>query len=463
LPLTAGVADPGYNHGEIAMRRIACVTLVALLLTAWLVACPLRAAEAAGNSDRPKPEELLRKVADYLAGLPAFSCRIDSSIHIQAKGIDQRMDSKMALRLQRPNRLAILIEEGLMGMTVVSDGKQLTQYIPAMNRYTVKDAPADLKDWSDVEAGGMMGASGAYLSADSDEFYKALMEGVTKSEYVGMEEVDSAQCHRCRFEQEEFNWEIWIDAGEKPLVRKIVPDLSKQFAQAGGMMEDAKMEYVVTLKDWNVEPNFADADFAFTPPEGATKVDSLFEGLAGGEEAGPHPLLGEAAPAFQTIGLDEKPIDIAAHVGKNVILLDFWATWCGPCVQAMPEVDGVAKKFAERGLVFYAVNVAEDAETIKEFLKTSKLEVPVAMDADGKITESYGVEGIPQTVLIGKDGKVQVVHVGFSDNLADELSQQVEDLLAGKDLAAEVLAKSKDAGESEESDAEQQQEAEQSE
>jgi thiol-disulfide isomerase/thioredoxin len=331
-----------------------------------------------------------------------------------------------------------------------------------MNRYTVKDAPTDLKDWSDVEAGGMMGASGAYLSADSEEFYKALTEGVTKSEYVGMEEVDSAQCHRCRFEQEEFNWEIWIDAGDKPLVRKIVPDLSKQFAQAGGVLENAKMEYVVTLTDWNVDPSFTDDDFAFTPPEGATKVDSLFEGLAGGGEEGPHPLLGEAAPAFQTIGLDDKPIDLAAHVGKDVILLDFWATWCGPCVQAMPEVDGVAKKFAGRGLVFYAVNVAEDAETIKEFLKTSELDVPVAMDADGKITESYGAELIPQTVLIGKDGKVQVVHVGFLDNLADQLSQQVEDLLAGKDLAAEVLAKSQKASESEDSDGEQQEDAEQS-
>jgi peroxiredoxin len=431
--------------------------LAALLLTAWLVAAsPLRAAEAAGAAaDQPKPEELLRKVADYLAGLPALSCRIDSSIHIQAKGIDNRMDSKMTLRLERPNRLAILLEEGLMGVTIVSDGKQMTQYIPTMNRYTVKDAPADLKDWSDVEAGGMMGASGAYLSADSEEFYKALMEGVTKSEYVGMEEVDSAQCHHCRFEQEEFNWDIWIDAGEKPLVRKIVPDLSKQFAQAGGVLEGAKMEYVVTLTDWNVEPKFSDADFAFTPPEGATKVDSLFEGLAGAQEEGPHPLLGDAAPAFTTIGLDDKPIDLAAHIGKDVILLDFWATWCGPCVQAMPEVDGVAEKFADRGLVFFAVNVAEDAETIKEFLKTSKLEVPVAMDADGKITESYGVEGIPQTVLIGKDGKVQVVHVGFSDNLAEQLTQQVEDLLAGKDLAAEVLAKSKDAGESKDSEAEQ--------
>ncbi len=144
------------------MRRIACITL-ALLLTAWLVAAsPLRAAEAAGAAaDQPKPEDLLRKVADYLAGLPALTCRIDSSIHIQAKGIDNRMDSKMTLRLARPNRLAILLEEGLMGVTIVSDGKQMTQYIPTMNRYTVKDAPADLKDWSDVEAGGMMGASGA--------------------------------------------------------------------------------------------------------------------------------------------------------------------------------------------------------------------------------------------------------------------------------------------------------------
>jgi peroxiredoxin len=125
----------------------------------------------------------------------------------------------------------------------------------------------------------------------------------------------------------------------------------------------------------------------------------------------------------------------------------------------MPQVDGVAEKFADRGLVFYAVNVQEDAETIKEFLKTSELEVPVAMDADGQITQSYGVSGIPQTVLIGKDGKVQVVHVGFSDSLGDELSKQVEDLLAGKDLAAEALKKAEEASQTEEAEAEEPQDA----
>jgi peroxiredoxin len=439
------------------MRRIAVVLLIALVASAWLLA-PTRA--QAAEAAAPKPEDLLRKVADYLAGLPAFACRIDSSIHIQAQGIDNRMDTKMMLRLERPNRLAIVLEEGMMGMTVISDGKQLTQYIPTMNRYTVKEAPADLKDWSAGEA-GMMGVSGEYLSTDADKFCKALMEGVTKSEYVGIEDVDAAKCHHCRFEQEEFDWEIWIDAGEKPLVRKIVPDLTKQFANAEGLMQGAKMEYVVAFKDWNVEPKFAEADFAFTPPDGAAKVDNLFEGLADApaEEEGPHPLLGQPAPAFKTVGLDEKPIDLAAHVGKDVVLLDFWATWCGPCVQAMPQVDGVAEKFADRGLVFYAVNVQEDAETIKEFLKTSELEVPVAMDADGQITQSYGVSGIPQTVLIGKDGKVQVVHVGFSDSLGDELSKQVEDLLAGKDLAAEALKKAEEASQTEEAEAEEPQDA----
>ena len=66
--------------------------------------------------------------------------------------------------------------------------------------------------------------------------------------------------------------------------------------------------------------------------------------------------------------VEGKPIDLKASLGKNVILLDFWATWCGPCVKAMPEVEAVAKKFKEKGLVFYAVNAGEDAATIKEFL-----------------------------------------------------------------------------------------------
>jgi peroxiredoxin len=453
LEISASMNRPNM---EVAVHKISLVIIVALLSCAWLASPGVaQAPKEASAAEQPKPEALLRKVADYLAGSLAFSCRVETAIHIQAKGVDNRMDSKMTLRLERPNRLAILVEEGVMGMTVVTDGQQMIQYVPTMNRYTSQDAPAKLEEIGESDAAGMLGLSAAYVSSDGETLYNALMDGVTSSEYVGAEEIDGVRCHRCRLLQEDFNWEIWIEAGAQPLVRKVVPDFSKQFAQAEGVLEDAKMEYVVTFTEWNFEPKFSDADFAFTPPAGAEKVDSLFEGLAGAEEEGPHPLLGEPAPAFKTIGVDDKPIDLAAHVGKDVVMLDFWATWCGPCVQAMPQVDGVADKFADRGLVFYAVNVAEDAETIKEFLKTSELDVPVAMDADGKITESYGVEGIPQTVLIGKDGRVQVVHVGFGDSLGEVLGQQVEDLLAGKDLATPVLEKAKEKSEPPDSQNEQ--------
>jgi thiol-disulfide isomerase/thioredoxin len=153
----------------------------------------------------------------------------------------------------------------------------------------------------------------------------------------------------------------------------------------------------------------------------------------------PVPLLGQAAPAFETVDPDGQPIDLKQHLGKSVIMLDFWATSCGPCLLAMPEVEQVAKEFADRGLVFYAVNVGEDPDTVKEFLKNSGVDVPVAMDPLLKIHDAYQTQYLPQTILVGKDGRVQVIHLGYSDFLADELTESIEALLAGRDLASEAL------------------------
>ncbi len=346
----------------------------------------------------------------------------------------------MTVRFERPNRLALIIDEGMMGMTVVSDGKTLTQYLPAMRRYVVKQAPADFTGMTDIGAPAsvtMLGMSELVIPTSGPTLYRNLMVGVNKSEYLGREKVGTAICDHLRFIQDDLDWDIWIDAGKVPLVYKLVPDLAKQLADAGPQFQDAKMSYTVTFSDWNVSPKFTPADFSFTPPPGAQKVDELLEM----PEEPPHPLLGQPAPPFVTTNVDGHPIDLKKYLRKNVIMLDFWATWCGPCVQAMPEVDAVAKKFANKGLVFFGVNAGEDAATVKEFLKDSKLEVPVALDEKNEISPLYKVEGIPQTLLIGKDGKVQVVHVGYSSQLGKLLTKEIEALLAGKDLASETLAK----------------------
>src|SRR5690606_36665457 len=98
----------------------------------------------------------------------------------------------------------------------------------------------------------------------------------------------------------------------------------------------------------------------FTPPADAEKVDSFFEQP---EEEGPHPVLGKVAPPFQLENLEGKPVDLARFAGKKIVILDFWATWCGPCIAAMPEVKATADKFADKDVVVYFVNLHEDAET----------------------------------------------------------------------------------------------------
>lgn len=395
----------------------------------------------AADNGKPKPEDLVRQMADYLSKLPAFSCRVESVMQIQAKDMDNRMETSMNVRLERPNRVALVVDQGVMGTTTVSDGEQLIQFLPMMNRYTVSEAPEDLASLLEAADAISLDRLPIMIISSNDEFYEMLTEGAAKSELVGKEKIGEVMCHHCRFDKEDIVWDVWIEAGDRPLIHKVVSDMSKRMAKEG---VPGKLEYSIGFSNWNVSPTFTDADFAFTPPESAEKVDSLREGLAGGPEE-PHPLVGQPAPAFQTVDPDGQPIDLSAHLGKNVVMLDFWATWCGPCIEAMPLVESVAEKFADQGLVFYAVNAGEDAETVKQFLSSNELELPVAMDLDGAISGLYLVNGIPQTVLIGKDGKVQVVHVGFGGNLGELLTQQVEDLLAGKDLASEARAEADEA------------------
>ncbi len=431
------------------MRKLSVILLIAACTNAWF-AWPTFSQPAApeeptagAKAGQAKPEDVLRQMADYLGKLPAFACKVESVLEITSKDQNNRAATKMTVRLERPNRLAMIVDEGVMGLTVVSDGKQLVQYLPMMKRFVVKDAPADFAGVTDIGAPisiTMLGMSGEVIPTSGDEFYKTLTAGVTESEYLGQEKLGEAQCHHCRFIQEDFDWDIWIEVGKRPVVHKVQPDLTKQLAGSGGRFEGVKLGYVVTLSDWNVSPKFTEADFTFTPPADSQKVETLLEM----PEEAPHPLLGQPAPPFATTDVEGHPIDLKKHLGKNVVLLDFWATWCGPCVEAMPQVDAVAKKFADKGLVFYAVNAGEEAAAIKAFLTMAKLEVPVAMDTNNEISQSYQVEGIPQTLLIGKDGKVQVVHVGFSGELSKLLTKEIEDLLAGKDLAGEALAKAED-------------------
>lgn len=146
-------------------------------------------------------------------------------------------------------------------------------------------------------------------------------------------------------------------------------------------------------------------------------------------------MLGREAPQFELEQLDGDKVSLKSHRGKEIVILDMWATWCGPCVKELPVLTEVADEYREKGVVTYAVNQQEDRETIEEFVKESELTLPVLLDSENEVGDAYRVSGIPMLVIVGKDGTIQSIHVGYSSNLRKLLERELDELLEGKNLA----------------------------
>jgi peroxiredoxin len=144
-------------------------------------------------------------------------------------------------------------------------------------------------------------------------------------------------------------------------------------------------------------------------------------------------LVGKPAPPFTLELLGGGKFDLARNKGK-VVVLDFWATWCGPCMQSMPQVDRVVREFRERkqDVQLIAVNLQEPAGQIKPVLERHKLDLTVALDRDGIIADKYGATAIPQTVIVGRDGSVARLFVGSSPRFEEQFREALHAVVDGE-------------------------------
>ncbi|WP_018752213.1 TlpA family protein disulfide reductase [Paenibacillus sanguinis] len=124
-----------------------------------------------------------------------------------------------------------------------------------------------------------------------------------------------------------------------------------------------------------------------------------------GQEAGARRLdAGQAAPLFEAVDSEGSRISLAASQGKAVVL-NFWASWCGPCVNELPLIERLAQEQASKVSVLF-VNVGESRGTVNEFLTGHGFEFPVILDATGRIAELYGVTSLPTTYIIDPYGNI---------------------------------------------------------
>ena len=143
-------------------------------------------------------------------------------------------------------------------------------------------------------------------------------------------------------------------------------------------------------------------------------------------------LEGKAAPQFSMKNAKGgKPLTNASLRGK-VVLLDFWATWCGPCKAASPTMQALHKKYASKGLVVVGANTFDGTDGLAKSQKYAKEHGYSYTFTYGndKFAQSLGVRGIPAFIFIGKDGKVAETQIGFSEQLAGQFEATVKNLLA---------------------------------
>lgn len=144
--------------------------------------------------------------------------------------------------------------------------------------------------------------------------------------------------------------------------------------------------------------------------------------------AAPNAYVGRPAPEFTLPDLDGKPVSLSSLKGR-VVVLDLWATWCPPCVEELPAITAVAKRYADRGVAFHAINLGESADKVRQFLNQLKLDTPVLLDATGGVAERYGAQYIPLLVVIDATGRI-VAHDNVAPADVDKtLSRWIESAL----------------------------------
>ncbi len=419
--------------------------LLGILSGVCLAAAIVRGEEAGASPAGPGPqvdpraEKVLRAYAAAVGKAPVVKVLVHSTTTMTAEGFLQKMSTEYLLALKRPDKMALVKQKGMAtGGDIVCDGKSLYSYFPPLNKYTVDPAPQKLSDipqasevWAATMGASMSGlaVAGGLLAED---VYAYLMEDVEKVEYVGKEKLDGVECHHLRFIQARLNADTWFEAGKPTLLRQVTPDLSRFAEQVREEMPGVghvEMKMNVKMDHWQVGGDLPDDLFIFRPPAGAIKSDSLFADLRQGS-SGESEMAGDKAPVFKLDLLEGGRVDLADHLGKDVIVLDFWATWCGPCVRALPEVAKVTAEYADRGVVFYAVNQGEKPQRIRDFLAKHGIECKVALDTDGAVGKLYGVRGIPRTVVIGRDGRIAKEHVGYAPGGGRRLAKELDELVA---------------------------------
>ncbi|MGO9463189.1 MAG: TlpA family protein disulfide reductase [Isosphaeraceae bacterium] len=460
-----------WKLGRLVSIRLALGALVCLPMSLGNRASAqppvVKNSKTAARADNPQALALFGEVARAYKSLASYSDQGQFVIAMTMAGKEQKQVIPLRLTFVRPNKLDF--DAGLV--RVASDGAQLTTAVMPLKRYVTTVAPQKLglDNFREGPLGAVLfgGPAGApmfvLLSLLTAPDPAASIGQLNGSFQPAPAKPASSPADAAKPENPAFV----LDLPDGPdLIFRVHPE-TKLLAGIELLIDPEQLAkstpagaaLVIEQIGWTSGPVSTrvagDRSFAFQPPDGFTKVDSL-AGQGGGQEAktAVSEKLGKPAPDFTLTVLDgpgkTKTITRAELAGK-VVLIDFWATWCGPCLMELPEIQKLVESLAgsDKDVLIVALSqddhpaeISEVRKLVEKTLSTKKINLAgspiarIALDPSNSVGRAFEVEGYPTLVIIDGKGIVQSAHVGFNPAAAEplhkSLSREIDAIRAGK-------------------------------
>lgn len=406
---------------------------------------------AAGQTQYRSAEELLAAMSAAYRKARTYSDRgvVRFTAEVGQKKYDEEFPLSAALQRpgpndepQTPDRFRLHAYQAM----AASNGEKFVALLDRLpDQAVVRKAPlrCSLTTVFDAEptlamviGRGIAGHPPQVLLLLHDEAVKILLHGATeKPELAEPGEIDGRLCYRVNIKFPDGTLVLWIDQQTLVLRRAVLPTggLHRQLS-AEGQVERLSLVVELTAAQLNgpIDPKL----FELAPPPGAR---------AGKFFVLPHPaqLLGRPVPEFKLVDLNGNAITREALQGR-VVVLDFWATWCGPCRQTLPALDQVYQKLKDdRRVAILAASVDEPSVENKELLRLFeelRVGLPIARVVDEDTPRALQVAEVPYMLLIDNKGVVQAYELGYRPKLAEELIQKIASLLQGQQIFEKQLA-----------------------
>ena len=226
----------------------------------------------------PRADELVRKMSELLTSANSFALEAEEIYDEVPEHVPRtQLGNRRHVALRRPDRMVGDTSGDVINRSIWYDGKTFSVLDKEQNAYSTIAVPPTIDGTLDAifERTGMVIPLADFVYED---VYARLMESVQRGVYLGIHHVGDIACHHLSFEQETIDWQLWIDAGDQPLPRKLV---------IAYKTEDEVPQYAVTIGKWNLNADLPEELFRFEPPEGAERME-LF--------GGPEPSIEEKKP-----------------------------------------------------------------------------------------------------------------------------------------------------------------------